>query len=203
MTAFATNADLATRLGLTLTAPEQTRADALLSQASDMIRAQVRQQVTKVANDVWVTRGVWGNRLLFPQRPPISVASITAKFMNGTSTTIDPITYFIDRDELVRYDWPLSFTIGNGWLGPGWELTITYDHGYDPAANPVPYQLALCKTVALEAVARVWVNPEAATQEMIGSSQTMYPAVGLMLTDEEEADLTDAFRRTEQSVGLR
>lgn len=203
MTAFATNADLAARLGLTLTGPEQTRADLLLAQASDMIRAQVRQEVTKHTGDVWVTRGVFGNRLLFPQRPPIGVSSITAKFMNGTSYTIDPQTYFIDRDELVRYDWPLSFTIGNGWLGPGWELTITYDHGYDPAASPVPYQLALCKTVALEAVSRCWVNPEAATQEMIGSTQTMYPAVGMMLTDEEEKDLYDAFRRTEQSVGLR
>ncbi len=203
MTALATNADLAARLGITMTAGEQTRADLLLAQASDMIRTQVRQQITKMAGDVWVTRGVFGNRLLFPQRPPISVASITAKFMNGTTYTIDPITYFIDRDELVRYDWPLSFTVGNGWLGPGWELTITYDHGYDPAANPVPYHLALCKTVALEAVSRCWVNPEAATQEMIGSVQTMYSAVGMMLTDEEEEDLADAFRRTEQTIGLR
>lgn len=203
MTAFATNADLAARLGIPLTAAEQTRADALLSQASDMIRTQVRQEVTKHTNDVWVTRGVWGNKLLIPQRPVIQVTSVQAQFMNGTQYTVDPITYYVDRDELVRYDWPLSFTIGNGWLGPGWQLTITYDHGWDPAANPVPYQLALCKTVALEAVTRVWVNPEAAQQEMIGSVQTMYPAVGLMLTDEEEADLTDAFRRTEQTVGLR
>lgn len=201
--AFATNADLAARLGITLTTAEQTRADLLLDQASGLIRQSTKQNISKVTGDTWVTRGVWGNRLLAPERPIIQVSSVTAQFLNGTTYTLDPITYFVDRDELVRYDWPLSFTVGNGWLGPGWKITVTYDHGYDLAASPVPRQLALCKTVALEVVARCWVNPEAATMEMIGGVQTMYPAVGMMLTDEEEEDLADQFRLTSQTVRLR
>lgn len=204
MTDFATQADLLTRLGLdSWQGTEQARATALLAQAQDLVRQSVKQQITKVTGDVWVTRGVFGNRLLLPERPAIQVTQVQAQFMNGTTTTIDPQTYFLDKDELVRYDWPLSFTIGNGWLGPGWKLSITYDHGYDPAANPVPRQLALAKTVALEAAARCWVNPEAASQEMIGTTQTMYPAVGMMLTDEEEEDLADQFRVTSQTVRLR
>lgn len=204
MTDFATQSDLLARLGLDAwVGNEQARATTLLAQAQDLVRQSAKQTITKVANDTWVTRGVFGNRLLVPERPVIQVTQVQAQFMNGTTYTVDPLTYFVDRDELVRYDWPLSFTIGNGWLGPGWKLTITYDHGYDPAANPVPRQLALAKTIALEAVARCWVNPEAATQEMIGGVQTMYPAVGMRLTAEEEEDLADQFRTTAQSVRLR
>jgi hypothetical protein len=47
------------------------------------------------------------------------------------------------------------------------------------------------------------VNPEAATMEMIGGVQTMYPAVGMMLTEDEEEDLADQFRTTSQTVRLR
>jgi hypothetical protein len=204
VTDFATQSDLLARLGLDAwVGNEQARATTLLAQAQDLVRQSAKQTITKVTNDTWVTRGVFGNRLLAPERPILAVSQVQAQFMNGTTYTVDPITYFIDRDELVRYDWPLSFTTGNGWLGPGWKLTITYDHGYDPAANPVPRQLALAKTIALEAVARCWVNPEAASMEMIGGVQTMYPAVGMMLTDEEEEDLADQFRTTAQTVRLR
>lgn len=195
--------ELEGRLGIEFTADEEQRALQLLTTASGLIRAQLKQNITKMVGDVWVTRGVFGNRLRFPQRPALAVSSVTAQFMNGTTYTVDPLTYFLDRDELVRYDWPLSFTIGNGWLGPGWKITVVYDHGYDPAATPVPYQLALCKTVALEAVTRCWVNPAAATQSMIGGAQAAYSAVGLMLTDEEEEDLYDAFRTTAGTVRLR
>lgn len=195
--------ELEARLGIELTADEEQRAIGLLTTASALVRSCVKQNITKISGDVWVTRGVFGNRLRVPQRPVVSVASVTASFMGATAVTIDPTTYFVDRDELVRYDWPLSFTIGNGWLGPGWKLTVTYDHGYDPAATQVPYQLALCKTVALEAVARVWVNPAGASQSMIGGVQAAYPSVGLMLTEDEEEDLADAFRQTAGSVTLR
>lgn len=52
-------------------------------------------------------------------------------------------------------------------------------------------------------VSRVWVNPEAAQQSMIGGIQTMYPAQGLRLTADEKADLDDVFRRTSQTIPLR
>lgn len=200
---LASTAELAARLGITLSSDEEDRAIIMLGIASDLVRSQAKQRITYTEDDVWTTRGVWGNRLRFPQRPATNITSISATFLNGTTVVLDPLTYYIDGDELVRYDWPLSFSIGNGWLGPGWELTITYDHGYDGSAAIVPHQLAIARTVVLEAVARVWVNPGGASQSMIGGEQAAFPAVGLTLTDKEKEALADVFRTTAGSVRLR
>jgi hypothetical protein len=205
MTDFATTADLAARLGITLTGPETTRATTLISQGTDLVRSHAKQTISKVTGDVLVTRGIWGNRLLLPERPVIQVTQVQAQFMQqGTIYTIDPLSYFVDRDELVRFDWPLSFTAGNGWFGPGWQLSITYDHGFDQAANPVPYKLGVCKAICLDAVIRAWVNPSNLAQSSIGGILESYPpGSGMLLTPEEKYNLDDLFRREHGTISLR
>jgi hypothetical protein len=204
MTDFATTADLAARLGITLTGPETTRATTLISQATDLIRSHAKQTVSKVTGDVLVTRGVWGNRLILPERPVIQVTQVVAQFFSQSPVTIDPTTYYVDRDELVRYDWPLSFTVGNGWLGPGWKLSITYDHGFDQAANPVPYKLGVCKAICLDSVIRAWVNPGNLAQSEVGGVLESYPpGSGMLLTPEEKYNLDDLFRTANATIGLR
>lgn len=208
MTALATYTDLENRLGTTMTTAEQTRATALLADASDLVRAAARQTITKVTGDTLVIPGVWGDRILLPERPVIQVSSVSATFFDGTAYDISEAAWYVDKDELVRYAFPIGlvrhfFTTGNGWLGPGYTLTITYDHGLDPAASPVPYRLALAKQIALEAVSRVLNNPAGVTQGGVAGTQFMFPAVGMTLTPAEEKKLADVFRRTSQTVSLR
>lgn len=206
--ALATYSDLENRLGITMTQAEQTRATALLADASDLVRAAAKQTITRVADDVLVIPGRWADRILLPERPVISVSSVTAAFYDGTAIDLPPEGYYVDRDELVRYAFPIGlmrhfFTTGNGWLGEGYRLTITYTHGYDQAASPTPYPLSLAKRITVAAAARVWVNPAAASQLAIAGKQEMYPNVGMELTDVEEKKIADVFRRTTQTVTLR
>lgn len=205
MTDFATTADLAARLGITLTGPETTRATTLIAQASDLIRSHAKQTISKVTGDVLVRRGVFGNRLVLPERPVIQVTQVQAQYMSqGATYTIDPASYFVDRDELVRYDYPLAFTDGGGWLGPGWVLSITYDHGFDQAANPVPYKLGVCKSICLDSVIRAWVNPGNLAQTEVGGVLESYPqGSGMLLTPEEKYNLDDLFRTANRTIGLR
>lgn len=205
MTDFAATSDLAARLGITLTGAETSRAATLISQASDLIRSHAKQTITKTTGDVFERRGVWGNTLVLPERPVIQVTQVTAQFMSqGTVYTIDPETYYVQTDELIRYDWPLSFTTGRGWLGPGWVLSITYDHGFDPAANPVPYKLGVCKAICIDAVIRAWVNPGNLAQSEVGGVLESYPpGSGMLLTPEEKYNLDDLFRKEHASIGLR
>jgi hypothetical protein len=71
-----------------------------------------------------------------------------------------------------------------GWFGETWTLSITYDHGY--ATIPV-----LVKATAVEMVARVWVNPMAASSSAVGGATFAFPAQGLALTPAEIAALKD------------
>lgn len=201
--------ELEARLGIEFTDAEELRAATLLGLVSDLIRGHVRQRITLVTNDVLTIPGSWGDRILLPERPVVKVSSITATFYNsGTPVDLPSLAWYVDKDELVRYAFPVGldrhfFTNGNGWLGPGYTLAITYDHGYDAGAIPMPRQLAVAKSVALEVAARVWINPAAAAQSTIAGVSASYTAAGLMFTTEETADLRDAFRRQAQTIGLR
>lgn len=118
MEAFATPEDLAVRLGVTLTADEQTRASRLLDLASDMIRRAARQKITAGTSTVTVTPT--GGRLLMPERP---VAGVTA---------ISPQASFeIDGDYLAG-------------LPVGQTFTLTYSHGWETIPDAI---VAICLEV--------------------------------------------------------
>ena len=208
MTAFATHDDLAARLGLTLTSGMQTRADTLLELASDVIRNEVKQQIGLVADDEITIPGTTDERILLPERPVVSVASVV---LNGHELG-QGTDWYLEGDEIARV--PASMTLGVGGLldteyvfplgtGFGWEeqsIVITYTHGY----ATVP---ALVKAIVLEMVVRVWVNPGSVARETVGDTQTVYDNMrfspsGLLPTDEEKKQLRRLFGRSGTSVSI-
>lgn len=201
MTQFATNADLAARLGLTLTPEEQIRADALLTQSSELIQDHTKQRIALVTGDVAAMKGSSSDRIRLKERPIVSVASVV---LNGV-TLVEGDAFYVDGDQLVRLNWggggdAFGFRAAS-WGFPWWSLVVTYTHGY----NPVP---ALAKQICMEAVVRVWGNPGSVIQENIADTQTVYapysaPPRGLLLTAAEKAELTAKFGRSSGSITLR
>lgn len=203
MTQFATNAEFAARLGLTLSASDQTRADTLLQFASEMIQDETKQTIELVTNDTLIRPGGYDDRIRLPQRPVVSVSSVT---LDGVSLVMGTNVY-LDGDELVRLNWNAAIqdsSFGLPWAGfgfPWWDLEIVYTHGF----QTIP---ATVKNICMEAVTRVWVNPGSVAREEVGNVRTVYdnmrfsPA-GLTLTDSEKEQLDKIFRRTSGSIGLR
>lgn len=189
--AFATAAELATRLGVDLTAGEITDAGALLTRASSLIQGEVAQVIELVTNDALTRRGTWDTRLRLPERPVVDATAVTLD-----AVAVPAGEWYLEGDELVR---------SLAWGGPEAELVITYSHGY--AVVP-----EAARAVCLEAVVRVWVNPGNVQQEGYGSEQVSYPArytnrgseVGGLLILRAEADmLRKKFGRPAGSTILR
>jgi len=194
MTQFASHDDFAARMGLTLTADEQTRADTLLTLASGLIIEATGQDIALVTDDTYEAPSIYGDRLRLPQRPVVSVSEVSLTPTGGSPSVIDPTTYYLEGGELVRSRFPLGYELvfrnyGQGWLGPYWTISVTYTHGY--ASDAIP---SVVKTVCMEAVRRVWVNPGGAISSTIGDSQAAYgndAPSGLLLTAKETARLND------------
>lgn len=187
MAAFATHQDLAARLGVTLTEDEQTRATALIAVASGMIQSAARQRIERVEDDTLTIRGSRSSTILLPERPVVSVVSVT---LAGTALATDTWR-FEDDDTLVR-------RAGFGYDRD--ELVVVYTHGFEPIPDAI-------KGVCLEAVVRVWVNPGSAVQERIGSESTTYVQQGtpngLLLTEGERRTVRQVTRRGARSEALR
>lgn len=203
MAQFATHDELAARLGLTFSTADDTRADTLLGLASGIIQQKTKQTITYIAGDVYTRPGDYDTRIRLPQRPVVNVSSV---ILNGV-TLVEGDNFYIEGDELVRLNWNAAIqdsTFGLPWAGwgfPWWTLQVTYDHGYQVIPE-------IAKTVCMEMVVRVWVNPGNVAREMVGNVSTVYdnnrfsPA-GLLMTDDEEADIKEFFRRHAGSIGLR
>lgn len=199
MAQFASNADLAVRLGLALSVPEQQRADALLASASGLIQDEMKQTISLVPNEVFTRPGSFASRVRLPQRPVVSVTAVTLNAL----ALVKGNDYYVDGDEIVRMRAlpDTSFGLPNvGWGYPWQDLVVTYSHGY--AAIP-----QLVKNVCMEMVTRVWTNPGAVIQTSIGNEQTVYapysaPPRGMMLTEDEKKELGKLLRRHSVSVAL-
>lgn len=211
--AFATSYDLATRLGVELTTDQHERATALLEIASDLIRdatqqAGVRQQISLVTNDAWETPGTTDDFLKLPQRPVVSVASIT---LDG-QPLVEGADWYLDVNTIRRIpsissvvvggliDEAFTFPLGTGFGWPAQTLAVTYTHGY--TADQIP---ATVKAICLEAVVRVWVNPGTVAREKVGNTATVYDnnrfsPSGLNLTSEEKKTIRRLFGRTVKSI---
>jgi hypothetical protein len=206
LTQFATNAEFAARLGLTLTTDEQNRADTLLALASGIIQQEMKQTIEQVVDDTLTMRSVYGERIRLPQRPVTAVSEVTLTPEGGTPTTIGADTYYLDCDEIVRASFPVKYQQffsdwTRGWLGPLWQIAITYTHGYETIPEVV-------KAVCMEMVVRVWVNPGSVARETVGNTSTVYDNMrfsptGLLLTDSERTQLNKALRRTSGTITLR
>jgi hypothetical protein len=213
MTAFATTDDLAARLGITLTADEITRAQVLLDIVTGEIEDEADQQISLVTDDVLELPGTTDDRIELPQRPVVSVASVT---VDG-QPLVEGTDWYLEGDTIIRIATPLTiitgadavyyddirqfpFGIGFGW--PKQTIAITYTHGY--AADSIPQTL---KTICLEATVRAWVNPGSVARETIGNEATVYDNMrfsptGLLLTTVEVRKIRRLFPRKIGSVKL-
>ena len=195
---LATVADLAATLGRTFTPDQEAQAQALLDQASSIVRAYVRQDITRATTtDTFTMRRAdpvlhrCGGLVTLPQRP---VVDITVVSINGTATT----DWWQEGSNLLLRAW--------AWAEPpaanrGPQVTVTYTHGWES----VPGDIA---AIALQAANRVMVNPSGIRSETVGGISTTYliPATGEnlgVLLSRTEQKVLDRYRRTAASVPLR
>jgi hypothetical protein len=195
VTAFASTDEFFQRYGLDdATDEEIARAEGLLAMATALIQDEAEQHIFLVADDEITRIGTTDERILLPERPVVSVASL---LLDG-----QPLTgWYVDGDAIVRrqpiYWWrqfssPLEvggtpFLLGSSFGRPDQTLTITYTHGY--ATPPARF-----KAICLEAVVRVWVNPGAVARETVGDTSTVYDNMrfsptGMMLTSDERKSI--------------
>lgn len=204
---FAESTDLEARLGVSFTADEHIRANELLALASEMIQDETRQKIELVVDDTLSVRSTYDDRFRLPQRPVVDVSSVTLTLIGGNQTFDVPAeTYYLDGDEIVRTAFPLAYqwafaSYARGWLGPLYQMTVVYTHGY----ATVP---SLVKAVCMEMVTRAWVNPGSVARETVGNVSTVYDNMrfsptGLLMTDTERAQLNDKLRRQSGSITLR
>lgn len=171
MAQFATADDLGIRLGVTLTDDEQTRANAMLTDASGIVQDETGQTIELVDDDTLERRGTTDERILLPQRPVVSVASVA---LDGA-----PITdWYLAGNEIVRNGGSLvEVVLNDTYFGPyrrgfgfeGQTLAIVYTHGY--AADAIPGRI---KSITLNMVTRAWVNPGAVIRENEGNVGVEY-----------------------------
>ncbi|MFE5514462.1 hypothetical protein ACFQ9J_28405 [Streptomyces sp. NPDC056529] len=163
---FATSADLGNRLGRVLEGVEQSQADRLLADASNLIRMEAGyQQISRVNNDTVTLRGSGRTALKLPQRPVRDVTVVA-----GLPTT----AWVWDGADL------LWRTDGGFWTGP---VTVTYSHGFEP--EDIAYQVAV--SVACDAVKRIFANLDLVRQRSIDDySETLVDARASLLTGEAD-----------------
>lgn len=195
---LATVADLATLLGRTFTPEQEQQAQALLDQSSSVVRAYVRQDITRATTtDTFTMRRAdpllhrCGGIVTLPQRPIVDVATV---LVNG----VEVFDWWLDGSELLVRTW--------AWDRPPSahqppQATITWTHGYDPVPGDI-------QAIVMQAANRVIVNPSGIRSETVGGESVTYliPAVGEylgVLLSKTEQRVLDRYRRTAGSVRLR
>lgn len=195
---LATVADLATLLGRTFSPAQALQAQALLDQASSIVRAYVRLDITyATTTDTFTMRRAdplrcgCGGAVTLPQRP---VEVVTAVEVDGLATA----DWWLDGSELLVRNW--------SWAQPPAahqppQVEVTYTHGW----NPVPGDIA---AIVLQAANRVIVNPSGIRSETVGGESVTYliPATGEnlgVLLSRTEMRVLDRYRRTAASVRVR
>lgn len=195
---LATVADLAALLGRTFTPEQEAQAQALLDQASSIVRAYVRQDITQATTtDTFTMRRAdpllhrCGGVVTLPQRPVVDVDTVS---VNGTAVT----DWWQEGSDLLVRAW--------AWDGPpaahrAPQVTVTYTHGWDPVPGDI-------QAIVMQAANRVMVNPGQIRSETVGGESVTYlipatgEALGVLLSRTEQKVL-DRYRRTSGSVQVR
>ncbi len=129
-TNLATSGELAVLLQRTFTDAEEDAANLLLAGVSDAIRTFTRQTLSLVEDDELVQWADWTHTLWLPERPVVTLTSITVE-----GTLIDPDTYTWDQSGEVRFG-PGMFAGGSvTWRRR--RATIVYSHGFDPIPGDI------------------------------------------------------------------
>lgn len=195
---LATVADLAALLGRTFTTEQEAQAQALLDQASSVVRAYVRQDITQATTtDTFTMRRAdrllhrCGGVVTLPQRPVVDVDTVS---VNGTAVT----DWWQEGSDLLVRAW--------AWDHPpaahrAPQVTVTYTHGWDPVPGDI-------QAIVMQAANRVMVNPGQIRSETVGGESVTYlipatgEALGVLLSRTEQKVL-DRYRRTSGSVQVR
>lgn len=166
-----TNALVASLLGRTFTAAEQTRADQLITWAEAQISAHCRGLTFGETDDEEATIYGDGDSILWlPKFPVRAVASVA---IGGTA--LDSSEYrFTQLGQLER----IWSSIGSALIEPGqtgrWPdagvaVVVTYSYGW--ASGNIPEEVQL---VATDLAASRFVNPEKVSQESIGDRSVSF-----------------------------
>lgn len=209
MAALATAADLEARLGRALTDAEAPRAEALLADASALVRAFTRQRFDLVTGDQVVLRPV-GTLLRLPQRPVLAVTAVVA--IGGQPSLPDvPLSGWVwDGSDLLNIH-ALDAVVVNlpeWWYESGGPNTyrVTYNHGY--ATIPAEVVAVVCAMVNRTLTAPSLV--EGLVQENIGqygyqlqqgSGGSVGPTVRLTAAD-KQALIDAGHRRRSTTVAV-
>ena len=194
---LATVADLATSLGRTFTPAEETQAQALLDQASAVVRAYMRQDITEATTtDTFTMRRPdlpygCGGEVTLPQRP---LQAVTEVRVDGVVTG----DWWLDGDRLLLSAQPWAWP-PDAHQPP--QVQVTYTHGWDPVPGDIT-------AIVMQAVNRALVNPGQVRSETVGGESTTYliptsgEALGVLLS-RTEMRVLDRYRRTSGSVRVR
>lgn len=150
MAPLATVEDLEARLGRELTPEEAARANALLTDASALIRGWTRQDFTLTLGDVITLRPV-GTVVRLPQRPVQAVTAVVA--VGGSEAIPDvplPVGSWtwdgIDKVDIWPPDTSWLLSLPESWADGGTDTyRVTYDHGY--AEVPADVVAVVCAMV--------------------------------------------------------
>lgn len=156
MTALATLQDVETRLGRSLSASEQTRATALLEDASALVVGITGQKFLP-SNSVNLLR-LNGTKLWLPQRPATAVNSVET--VDG-----DAVPYHYDGFQTLTFEPSDIYDIA--------MLVVDYDHGTVTVPNDVVGVVAgmVARTISIPAEAAAGV-----TSQAVGPYSVQYAA---------------------------
>lgn len=203
MSALASQADLEARLGRSLTAEEEARVDALLADASALVRAYTGQGFAVTENDEVVLPAI-GGQITLPGRPVLEVTRIEA--IGGSAALPDFVVadWLFDGIDKVRVgDGACIINLPEAWWDedgyPG-TFRVTYSHGY--AVVPPDVLSVVCGMVT-----RVFANPSNLRSETVGSYSVTYSipatgeALGINLSRYERQTL-DRYRRKANTIKI-
>lgn len=141
MPALAELDDVEDRLGRDLEPDEQRRAQAMLDDASAVVRAYTRRDFTKATETIRLRPR--GNKVVLPQRPVVSVDSVATVINFGPTEIVTPVPAwsFAGGNEVYFLDSTIIFN------GPTLDADedvnlwaeVTYTHGYDE----VPFDIVV------------------------------------------------------------
>lgn len=205
MAALATKADLVSRLGRDLTCEEDARLEALLTDASALIRAYTGQDFSETVG-AEVTLRAQAGLIRLPQRPVTAVSAIVAIGGNG-APDLTLADWWWDGLDLIRIGaGEYVINLPEQWWDdedgyPG-TFRITYSYGY---ATPPGDVVA----VGCGMVLRTLTSPSMAggvSSETIGpySYRTEAPGLGLgIVMSDSDRKILARYRRTTGMISVR
>lgn len=136
---LATHPDLVARLGRDFTDAESARVDALLADASALVRSYTRQDFTVATSTV--TLRAQGGLLRLPQRPVTSVTSVTAIGLHGAPDVVLVDWWWDGLDTIKIGDGMCVINLPETWYDQedGYPSTysVVYGHGYTDVPGDV------------------------------------------------------------------